>query len=98
MHKHIMTRMSSVVSESEFKSEEPEFDPLAGQGTRNLSVPPSLVQTCLYLTPTPPPHPPLYVRHAPTFVRMSKIPYPSVVKEYASQPVVWSHTTTAYAS
>ena len=39
---------------------------------------------------------PSSVRHGPTFVRMLKIPHPSVTKELASPPVVWSHKNTAY--
>ena len=35
------------------------------------------------------------VRHAPKFVRTLKIPYPSFVKESASQPVAWKHENTA---
>ena len=38
--------------------------------------------------------PPSCVRHAPKVVRILKIP--TVVKEQASQPVVWKHEYTAY--
>ena len=53
----------SVVTESELKSEEPGFDPLAGQGEEHFFYPSvsTLVQTCLCLTPDPPPLPPLRV-------------------------------------
>ena len=52
----------------------------------------------LFVPDTPPPTPPACVRHAPIFVHTLKIPYPSVVKKYASQPVVWvTHTHIAYA-
>ena len=43
----------------------------------------TLVQTCLCLL-------------ALTFVRTLMIPYPSVVKEQTSQPVVWKHEKTAH--
>ena len=46
---------SSVVRALEFKSEDPGFDPLVGQGGSEST----LVQTCLCLTP------PTYVRHVP---------------------------------
>ena len=67
----------SVVSESEFKPEDPGFDPLAGQGDIRFFCPSesTLVQTCLCLTPPP------SVWHAPTYLRTLKIPYPSVMKE-----------------
>ena len=49
----------------------------------------TIVQKCLCLT--------LFrVWNAPKFVRTLKIPYISVVKEYASQPVVLSQKNTAY--
>ena len=43
----------SVVRESEFKSEDPGFDPLLGQGEENHFSPSesTLVQTCLCLNP-----------------------------------------------
>ena len=64
---------------SEFKSKDPGFDPLAGQDAYQFLVPPSellcrLVRVCMNSV----------------CVRTLKIPYPSVVKEPASQPVVWS--------
>ena len=64
--------------ESEFKSEDSGFDPLAGQGEGESLI---IVQTCLCLNPPPPPLPHACVRHAPEFVRTLKIPYQSVVKE-----------------
>ena len=44
---------SSVVKASELKSEDPRFDPLAGQGEEQFVCPSesTLVQTCLCLTP-----------------------------------------------
>ena len=70
----------SLVRESKFKSEDPGFDPLAGQGGEHFfcSSESTLVQTCLRLIPPPPPPP------------------PSAVKEQASQPVVWKHGNTAH--
>ena len=59
----------SVVRDSEFKSEDPGFDP-------------PLEETLLFL-PDPPPPPPPFVCTAHTkFVRTLKIPYPSVAKGY----------------
>ena len=60
----------------EFKSEDPEFDPVAGQGVGQfLSL---QVNSCAdFFVPDPP----SCLWHAPTFVRTLKIPYPSVVKE-----------------
>ena len=67
---------SSMVSESEFNSEDPPgFDPLAGQGERvflSLRVN-SHADFCV--------PPPSCVQHATKFVRSLKISYPSVVKE-----------------
>ena len=85
---------SSVVRESEFKSEYPGFDPLVKQGEVQVFFYPSesiLVQTCLCLTPIR-----VYARHAPKCVRTLNIPYPSVVTQQASEPVVWNHENTAY--
>ena len=70
---------SSVVTASEFKSEDPGFDPVGGD---SFSIPPSQL-LCRFDYPDPP----WCVRHAPTFVRTLKIPYPSVVTEQASQPL-----------
>ena len=63
---------SSVVSASEFKSEDPGFEPLARQGERRFFCPSesTSVQTCWCLTPL------LCVWHAPKFVRTLKIRYP----------------------
>ena len=46
---------SSVVRESDFRSEDPGFDPLAGQGEGPFSCPSesTLVQTCLCLIALP---------------------------------------------
>ena len=65
-----------MVRESEFKSEDPGFDPLAEQGERHVFCPSesTLVQTC-YQTPIP------FVCMAPKFVRTLKIQYPSVIKK-----------------
>ena len=67
----------SVVSASEFNSEDPGFDPLVGQGEGQFFYPSEsiVVQTCLC--------PPLRVQYGthPKFVRMLKIPYPSVAKK-----------------
>ena len=56
----------------EFKSEDPGFDPLAGQGERQFFYPSesNLV-----------PDPPSCARYTVKFVRTLKIPYPSVIKE-----------------
>ena len=64
---------SSVVSASDFKFEDPGFDPQVGQGAGQFLYPSeaTLVQTCLYPPPTP-----FFV-----VVCTLKIPYPSVVKE-----------------
>ena len=53
---------SSVVRASEFKSEDPGFDPLAGQDNDQFFCPSesTLVQTCLCLNPH-------RVRHTPKF-------------------------------
>ena len=66
----------SVIRESELKSEDRGFDPLADQDEKHFLCPSesTLVHTCLDLTP-------LRVRHSPKFVRTLKIPYPYVVKE-----------------
>ena len=67
----------SVVRESEFKSEDPGFNPLVGQGEVQFFWPceSTVVQISLCLH-----DPPSCVRHAPKFVRTLKIPYPPVVK------------------
>ena len=93
---------SLVVRASQFKSEDREFDPLAGQDqTQCFCLAEStLVQTCLCL----PPHthtplhaaPPSGVQHVPKCVCTLKIPYPCSVKEEASQPVVWTHENYAH--
>ena len=58
----------SVVSASEFKSQDPGFSPLAArQGEEQFPCPSAGAD--------------LRVRHAPKFVHTLKIPYPSVVKE-----------------
>ena len=67
---------SSVVRESEFKSEDPGFNPLAGQGEGQVFL--SLrVDSCADLFV---PDLPSCVWHAPKFMRTLKILYPSVVK------------------
>ena len=68
---------SSMVSASELKPEDPGFDPLAGQGEGQFFCL-SRVHSCADLFV---PGPPSCVRNARDFVRMLKIPYPSVVKE-----------------
>ena len=74
----------SVVSASEYKSEDPGFDPLAerGEGPFFLSF---RINSCADWF-APEPSSSSRVLHAPKFVRVLKIPYPTVVKEYASQP------------
>ena len=67
---------SSVVRASEFKPEDPRFDPLAGQGEGQFFCPPR-DNSCVDLF-VPDPH--FCVRHAPKFVCTLKIPYLSVVK------------------
>ena len=54
------------------------FDPLEVQGDRRVVCPSesTVEQTCLCLAPL------RVTWHAPTFVRMLKIPYPCVVKVY----------------
>ena len=54
----------SVVTESEFKSKDPGFDPLAGRSEEQFFCP--SVNSCAHLFV---PDPPLSVRHTPTFVR-----------------------------
>ena len=75
---------SSMVSVSEFKPEDPGFDPLAGQGESYFLCPSesTLVQTLCLAS----------LRHSLQFVRALNTPYLSVVKEKASQPVVWPVT------
>ena len=91
-----------MVRASELKSEGPGFDPVVGHRVREQFLCPSestLVHTCLCLTPPPPPYPSTLVCTTRThinFVRTLKIPYPAVVKEQASQQVVWKHENTAY--
>ena len=69
-------RHSSVVRTLEFKSEDPEFDPVAGQGVGQfLSL---QVNSCADFFVSDPPS---CLWHAPKFVCTLKIPYPSVVKE-----------------
>ena len=78
-----------MVSASEFKSEDPGFDPLAEQGDELVFSVPSSQLLCRLVYASPP-----FVctaRQALKFVRTLKILCPSVVKEEASQPVVWSH-------
>ena len=71
---------SSVVTASEFKSEDPGFNPLAGQGGEGggqlfcpseSALSARLVCAC---------DPPSCVWHVPIRVRTLKTPYPSVVK------------------
>ena len=70
---------SSVVRVSEFKSQDPGFDPSVGLGEGHFFL--SLrVNSCADLF-TVPPELPSCVQHTPTFVRMLKIPYPSVIKK-----------------
>ena len=68
---------SSVVSEPEFKSEDPGFDPLVGQRKGQFLLP-LRVNSCadLFVSDLP-----SCVRHALKLLRTLKIPYPSVVKE-----------------
>ena len=83
-----------MVRESEFKSEDPGFDPLAGLGNKQvcfLSLRVKLSCADLFVS-----HPPSCVRHAPKFVRTLKILYPSVVKEQASQSVACQHEHTSH--
>ena len=69
--------------------EDPGFDPLAGQGDGQFFLS-FRVNPCADVFV---PELPSCVRHEPKFVRMLQIPYPSVVKEFSSQPVVWKHET-----
>ena len=82
---------SSVVS----ASEDPGFEPLAGQGEEQVGFFMSpRVNCCPYLF-VPDPH--SCVRHAPNFVRTHvKDPISMCRKRVVSQPVVWSHKDTAY--
>ena len=77
-----------MVCESEFKSDDPGFDPLVGQGEGQFFYPSesTLVQACLCLTP------PSCGQPAPTFMRTLKILYPSVVKEYRPHSQWYGHT------
>ena len=61
---------------SEFKSEDPGFDPLAGHGEEVFLC--LSVNSCANLFV---PDPPSCVQHALKFVRKLKISYPSVIKE-----------------
>ena len=73
--------------------------PCRGMEMDSICIPPSqlwcrLVRLCLTHHPPPPPQPPPWcARHTPRCVRTLKIPYSYVVKEYASQQVVWIHET-----
>ena len=62
-----------MVSESEFKSEDPGFGPLVGQGEKGVFFNYS-ESTLVHLFV---PDHPTCVRHAPKFVRTLKIPNPS---------------------
>ena len=72
-------------SASDFMSEDPGFDPLAGQGEEQFFYPSesSLVLSLSVISCADlfVPDPPSCVRHGHKFVRMLKIPYPSVVTE-----------------
>ena len=85
----------SVARESEFKSEDPGFNPLVGQGEEQFlcSSESALVKTCLCLIPLR-----VYSMHPHYFVRTLMITYPSVEKRVGltTQPVVWTHENTAY--
>ena len=72
---------------SDFWPKDPGFGLLAGRGAGHFFC--LFGSTCEDLFV---PDPLSCARHAPRFVCTLKIPYPSVVKEWTSQPVVWSHT------
>ena len=65
-----------MVRGSEFKSEDPGFD-LVGQGEGQFFCPSDSTHADLRV-----PDPPSCLRHAPKFVRMLKIAYPSVSSSY----------------
>ena len=81
-----------MVRASEFKYQETGFDPLVGQNERQVFFHFLRVNSRADVFV---PDPPSCVGHAPKCARMLKILYPSVVEEYASQPVVRKHENTA---
>ena len=84
----------SVVSASEFKSEEPwvRSPGVTGWGTAEFSVPPSQLLGRIVCD-----WPPIVcAARTLSCARTLKIPYPTVVKEWASLPVVWKHENTAH--
>jgi hypothetical protein len=65
---------SSVVRESEFKSKDPGFNPLVVQRDQQFFCPSDQINSCAGL----------FTWHTPKFVRMLKIPCPSVISNIAS--------------